>query len=112
MKAFLEKILISLSLTLLLFVSLFAGTTDAEGLFLIRVKGKAGFIDSDGRVVIRPLLEDAQAFENGMAPAKDNGKWGFIDRSGTFIIKPTFDEIRWSFSEGVTPVLIGEKWGY
>lgn len=88
------------------------GQDQSEPLFIIRVEGKSGFIDRTGKIIIKPIFENVQEFEDDRAPAQIEKKWGFIDRSGKFIIEPVFDEIRWSFSEGLTPVLIGSKWGY
>jgi hypothetical protein len=57
-------------------------------------------------------------------PVRVDGKWGFIDNTGTTRIEPRFDGVRvpwlWArpevFSEGLTPVAIGQgneaRWGY
>jgi hypothetical protein len=56
-----------------------------------------------------------------------NDKYGYIDRTGKVVLQPRYDEIasydstymftpevidRRSFSEGVRPVKLGQKWGY
>ncbi len=41
----------------------------------------------------------------------NDGKEGFIDVNGNIVIKPQFDAVG-EFSEGLAPVLIGDKWGY
>ena len=43
-------------------------------------------------------------------PISLKGKHGYIDDSGKIVIKPRFDDA-WSFSEGLAPVLIDDKWG-
>ncbi len=40
-----------------------------------------------------------------------DGKEGFIDIQGNIVIKPQFVAVG-EFSEGLAPVLIGDKWGY
>ncbi|WP_286238899.1 WG repeat-containing protein [Neptuniibacter halophilus] len=37
--------------------------------------------------------------------------WGYIDKQGTVVINAKFDGAK-PFSEGLAPVLLGEKWGY
>src|SRR5690606_38822487 len=83
-----------------------------EGLAKITVRGKSGFINSKGVVVIKPDLRDAGHFSDGLAPFEDqNGKWGFIDSLGKVVIKPQFD-LALSFREGLAAVQIGTKWGF
>ena len=84
----------------------------SEGFAKITVKGKAGFIDLTGKVVIAPRFRDAGQFSAGLAPFQaNNGKWGFIDKSGTITITPKFD---WAFPfcEDRALVQVGERWGY
>jgi WG containing repeat len=40
-----------------------------------------------------------------------DGKEGFIDVNGNVVIKPQFEAVG-EFSEGLAPVMIGDKWGY
>lgn len=41
----------------------------------------------------------------------ETGKSGYINKSGIYVIAPKFDGAS-SFSEGLAPVCIGDKWGY
>lgn len=63
-------------------------------LFKIREKGKTGFIDATGQVVISPRFESANDFAEGRAWAsiETGGKTlsGFIDESGEWAIEPQF----------------------
>jgi hypothetical protein len=84
----------------------------SEGLAKVTVNGKAGFIDTNGKLVIRPKFNDAGRFSEGLAPFESsNGKWGYIDRTGKVAIHPIFD---WaiSFNEGLGLVQVGELWGF
>jgi len=71
-----------------------------------------GFINSKGKIVIKPQFFDAQDFSEGFAAVKnENEKWGFIDEKGKLIIDYQFDEVL-DFSEGLAPVKVDDKWGY
>ncbi len=84
----------------------------SNGLAKITVNGKAGFINTKGVAVIKPILQDAGSFSENFAPFESkSGKWGFIDPNGKVVIKPQFD---WaiSFHEGLALVQVGKLWGY
>ncbi len=70
-----------------------------------------GFIDMGGVFKIRPVLESARDFNDGLAAARLGGKWGFLDRKGDWVIKPHFEEA-WSFNEGLAAVKQDGRWGY
>ena len=53
-----------------------------NGVSLVSKKGKYGYIDKNGKVVIPLKYEDAHNFKEDMAAVKSNGKWGFIDITG------------------------------
>ena len=74
----------------------------SEGLARVREGGKKeplgwsgakfGFIDKDGKVVIRVSFGDAMDFRSGLAPVRvgtaETGRWGYIDKNGRFIVNP------------------------
>ena len=101
---------------------------------------KYGYIDHDGKVVIKPqfvwgskfkdgwanvylcgrvvsidakgnIFPHSPADENKLRSKKVNGKYGFVDSSGIMIIPPVYDQVLW-FTEGLAPVRIGMKWGF
>lgn len=86
-----------------------------ENLKLSRVKvdGKYGFVDENGRVVIPCIWEDADSFSEGLARVKDeNNMWGFINKRGETII-PFQWTFACSFSEGLACVEEDEQyWGF
>ncbi len=89
-----------------------SGKGFSDGLAKVLVTGKAGFIDSTGKLVIKAELSDAGRFSEGVAPFEDRkGKWGYIDKSGRVVIPSRFD---WAlnFSEGLAAVQLGSKWGF
>src|SRR5579864_4723682 len=63
-------------------------------------KWKAGFIDSDGKIVISPDYEDARPFSEGLAPVQIGGSWGAIDETGVLVVPCTHSEMGLRFMEG------------
>ncbi|PQZ58140.1 hypothetical protein CQ050_27745 [Achromobacter sp. MYb9] len=53
-----------------------------------------GFLDSNGRLAIRPLFEDVRDFRHGLAAVQWKGKWGFIDTRGRMAVPPRFDSVQ------------------
>jgi hypothetical protein len=96
-----------------------------EGLARVKIKGKWGFIDKTGKLVINPIYEDAQDFRDGLAAVakkdekKDEITWGYIDKSGSVKINFQFvkDKDKWlcdpgSFKEGLAFTSSdGKQWG-
>ena len=62
---------------------------EPDRLFLIREKGKYGYMDRTGRVVIPPQFADAGNFSEGLAGVRlseEEQKYGYIDTSGKMVI--------------------------
>ena len=55
---------------------------------LVKKDGKFGFVDRDGREVIKMQYERATAFENEAAGVIKDGKLSFIDREGNQLVEP------------------------
>jgi hypothetical protein len=60
----------------------------SDGLVLIKVDKKVGFMDKKGKIVISPTFRNASSFVGGAAfvVTADN-KWGWINKTGAFIWK-------------------------
>jgi len=82
-----------------------------EGLAVVTLNGKRGFIDETGREVIAPRYEDAGIFSEGLAAVKQDGKWGYIDKQGREVIPLLYDGAR-NFREKLAAVRLEGKWGY
>jgi hypothetical protein len=79
-------------------------------LFVVIVDDKRGYIDQNGRIVIKPQFEGASDFSEGLATisTSENGyKEGYIDETGSIVIPPQFDSAT-DFSEGLAAVGFGE----
>ena len=86
-----------------------------DGLALIDIEGKKGYVDRTGEVVIAPQFTYAYPFSEGLAAAtksaSGDGGWGYIDKTGAWAVKPSF---QWasSFSGGLAPVKGAGDCGY
>lgn len=80
-----------------------AQNPSAPPLFTIEVQGKRGYIDSSGRIVIRPQFDDAWSFSEGLAPVRVGERWGFIDQTGKIVIAPQFFHVM-PFKDGLAVV--------
>ncbi len=74
-------------------------------------KGKWGYRDRKGNVVIQPDYDDAFEFSEDLACVERDGKLGYIDKKGEQVIDFKYDSAT-SFADGLASVTIGEKSGY
>ena len=77
----------------------------------VKLNGKYGFIDKNGKDVIPCNYDGASIFNEGLAAIKLNGKWGFIDRDGIEVIPHRYEEV-YAFSEGFVAIKLNGKWGF
>lgn len=68
-------------------------------------RGKYGFIDAQGSVVIKPQFDGALPFTEGLAAVSINRKWGFIDTSGKVVVPLSYFAVA-HFADGVAAVTI------
>ena len=97
----------------------------SEGLAMVGIGGKAGFVDKSGNIVIEPRFNPTSSysfgynirngFSEGLAVVSVGKypkiQYGCIDTSGQFVIQPKFDLIL-PFSEGLAAFQHGGKWGF
>lgn len=55
-------------------------------------RGKVGYIDRKGNVIIPTQFDEGHPFSNDVARVKSNGKIGFIDKQGRNVIEARFVE--------------------
>jgi hypothetical protein len=74
-------------------------------------RGKYGYIDKTGKIIIPPRYMYAELFSEGLAAVKlphsipgMSGIWGYIQKNGEFVIAPMYDN--------VTPFHDGRAFGY
>ncbi len=68
-------------------------------------KGKCGFIDKTGKIVIEPKYKQIGYFSEGLAAVSEESdkytaKFGYIDRTGKLIIEPKFHS-KGAFNDGL-----------
>ncbi len=76
----------------------------------VKIGGKWGFVDLEGKVLIEPQYEDARSFSQGLAAVKIGGKWGFIGTDGKLKIDAQFYDAKDFTDTGKCFVNIGTKW--
>ncbi|VAX27313.1 hypothetical protein MNBD_NITROSPINAE05-1225 [hydrothermal vent metagenome] len=79
-----------------------------EGLAAVRIGDKYGYIDKDGRVVIKPRFDYAQIFSEGLARIVMKKRSGYIDKTGKTLIQPRFHK-GFKFSDGLARVCAPPK---
>ncbi len=86
---------------------------EPQELYPVRVNGKTGFIDKNGRLVINPQFELAGKFNlvEGMAWVYFGKRCGYIDETGKPAINAQFDVCD-SFSDGLAGAGVGHQMGY
>ncbi|MEO9531624.1 MAG: WG repeat-containing protein [Crocinitomicaceae bacterium] len=87
----------------------------SDGYISFREDRKMGFMDMNGEVKIKPKLEWAYPFNNGLAAVVKDKKWGFINKLGELVIDYQYRQVR-SFNDERAAVAIGtdsnkDKWG-
>ncbi len=83
----------------------------SEGLALVQLNDKYGFINNSGELVIPCKFDSAHDYEDGCARVEFNGKYGLINNSGEEITKIMYDSIE-DFSEGIAAVRLKNKYGF
>lgn len=65
-----------------------------NGIFPAARWGLWGYIDRDGKRVIKPQFSFASGFYEGMAAVRqgDKDEWGYIDESGHYVINPRYSQ--------------------
>ena len=71
----------------------------SENFAPVKLNGKWGFVDANGKEVISCKYDDVIRFSESLAGVKTNGKWGFINKAGKEVVSCKYDEVM-IFSEG------------
>lgn len=81
-----------------------------NGLARVEKKGKYGFIDKKGKIVIPVIYDQTGVFSEDLCPVKMKGKWGYINKSGKMLIDPQF-EMAYAFNNQFAKVRKNGKVG-
>ena len=82
-----------------------------EGMALVIQKGKYGFIDKDGQLMVSTQYDQARPFSFGMAAVRLGKKWGFVDKRENMPLSPYYDEVK-DFNYNCAAVMREGKWGF
>jgi hypothetical protein len=78
--------------------------------------GLFGFVDKEGRTVIKASYEKAYPFQGELAVFEQEGKWGFINRKGDVEVPPLFDipanPFYGQFHDGKAVIIKDNVYGY
>ncbi len=72
-----------------------SGTVLAQDLKLsVNEKGKVGYTDAQGTIVIKQTYDAGTAFQNGFAKVKKGKKFGFINTAGNVVLPIKYDDLQ------------------
>lgn len=83
----------------------------SEGLYRVNIRGKEGYLNLKGKVVIPFKYDYAEEFREGLAKVEKNGKYGFINKKGKVVVPIKYEEVR-GFQRGIAAVKKNGKWGF
>lgn len=87
----------------------------SQGRAAVNIDGKWGFIDTTGKMVIKPQFDRVDGFADGFAPVLKEGRWFYIDRNGEDVFQKKYDAA-FGFRHGLARVrnmMDGKpKWNY
>jgi exopolysaccharide biosynthesis protein len=79
-------------------------------------RSHAGFINTNGQIVIPLQWDGAVSFSEGMAAVTTNYLWGFIDKGGKVVIPPQWDSMqvqsKWGLINQFGKVICTPKWDF
>ncbi len=88
----------------------------SEGMLAVSKRGRMGFVDENGKMVIPPKFVEAYGFFEGLAYVsvkQERGEplWGHVGRDGKFVVAPTLE---WTncFVDGLAPAKSGGLYGF
>ena len=83
-----------------------------EGMSLVTLNGKVGYIDNTGREIIPCKYEFGSGiFREGLAKVRLNKKYGYIDKTGHVVIPLKYDNADF-FHDGLGCVKRNDLWGF
>ena len=83
----------------------------SDGMAKVEKNGKKGYVDKNGKEIVKPKYDKAYDFSGGMAMVSKNGEYGFVNKSGKEIVKCKYDVAYGPF-DGTVLVCRNDKWSY
>jgi len=85
-----------------------AATFGSEGIALVKIQNRYGFIRLDGSAILEPRYTNARSFRNGLAAVRTS-HWGYLNAQGIEVIPPQYDEAGDFNSRNEATVRIGTR---
>ncbi len=105
-----KKIL--LTITILFSVcSLCCAESQTETLYPLKIRGKYGYINAQGILIIDAVYDKAERFSDGLGLVKEGDKTGFVNALGEIVFYCEYDSVR-SFSDGLAAIRVNGQWGF
>lgn len=82
-----------------------------DGLARVELNGCYGFINIEGKEVVKCAFKDAGDFHEGRAWVKIQSKYGFVDVNDNMIVQSWYDKVG-DFHEGMAWVCLNRKSGF
>lgn len=82
-----------------------------ESMALVVHKGKTGFMNNDGLLLVSTQYDEARNFKNGCAAVRIGKKWGFVDKKENFVAHPHYEAVG-DFALYAAPVMYSSRWGF
>jgi len=79
-----------------------------DNLVAFKSDDKWGFVNTSGKVIIKPMYENARSFSNGLAAVSIDDKWGFINKSNELVVPCKFLDAQYVSSKGTALVSVNE----
>jgi len=80
----------------------------SEGLAVVELDGKMGYVDYSGKLVISNRFDMAYDFSDGLGRVMVSRKFGFINRKGEIVIGLIYDDAT-DFRNGMAYVFVGKS---
>ena len=81
---------------------------DSTLLIMVELDGKYGFINENGKEVIKPIYENMYNFSGDYVRLMLNGKWGYLDRFGKKVTPFIYDAVS-PFVNGYAEVVLNNE---
>ena len=86
-----------------------------EGLTMVELKNKIGFIDKTGKEIVPVIFDEAYPFMGRMGPnmtyVRLDDKWGWVDKTGKMVTDIKYDGVGF-FYDGFSHVRLGDRHGF
>lgn len=82
----------------------------SDGLALVKLDGRYGYINKEGDFVVEANYEEAESFSEGLAKVKIGDAYGYINVKNKLVIEAVYDKAQ-AFKDGIAIVSINGLYG-